>query len=110
MIWNTVEPCASIVTACLPTYITLLRGTRAGAWIRSIASGVRDTLTSRRKYPSHSNPKPKKPPIGSFTDLIRTGDESWAGKSGFTQIETPQCEVIEMSQQNSVAGGRDEEK
>jgi len=97
MIWNTVEPCASIVTACLPTYIALFQQTPLGNWIRRFASGVQATLKSRQhKYPSLSRPTPKKRGISSITSLTQTGDD-WIHKdSSIVGTETTEMEHVNM--------------
>lgn len=95
MLWNTIESCASIVTACLPTYVPLLQNTRIGTWLRSISSGVQASLMSRRNYPPSSNRKSTKAATSSITSLNQTG-EVIAYKGSSVTYGDAQGESIEM--------------
>lgn len=98
MIWTTIEPSASVATACLPTYVALLQDTRIGSWMRSIGSGFQATLNSVRTSAPPSSSKTKKASASTLTNLEQDGDD-YVCKDSSVDIHAT---VIEMEHTSAI--------
>ncbi|MCJ1245732.1 hypothetical protein MMC30_002936 [Trapelia coarctata] len=94
-LWDRIEPCASIIAACLPTYGPLVRGNRLlESWIKSAAS-----FFSMRSSSRSSRPKKSTTDVSSTTDTEALRSKSaWERLSGhngvgFTAISNDELEL-----------------